>query len=102
MEEFPSLKYFRLTDNLEVEECTEEEWLEETYKNRFHLVTQNEQPSFAVSTIFLGVGLTGPSFETLVIGGPCDGYMERDKTVQEAIDRHDEIVELLKQGKSPE
>lgn len=49
----------------------------------------------SVSTVFLGMEHLGGMFETLVIGGPVDGYMQRCDTAAQARAVHARIVAAL-------
>lgn len=51
-----------------------------------------------VSTIFLNIdhGFDDILFETLVLGGDKDGYMERCSTYDEAEEQHRKICEMVK------
>jgi len=60
-----------------------------------------------VSTIFLSINhnwVGGPPilWETMVFGGPSDDWQERYRSEEEALRRHDEIVETLKRGEALE
>lgn len=57
-----------------------------------------------VSTVFLGLdhnfaGGAPILFETMIFGGPNDGFQERYFTRQEAIDGHDRAADLVRSGK---
>lgn len=50
-----------------------------------------------VSTTWLGYA--SAPFETMVFGGPRDGYSERYLTIQEAKERHEVVVKLVETDK---
>ncbi len=62
-------------------------------------------PNYRISTVWTGLNFTGDLenpmiFETMVfpIEGYRDIYSERHSTVQEAQDRHEAIVEMVRSG----
>lgn len=60
-----------------------------------------------VSTVFLALdhnwsGGEPLLFETMIFGGPYDGYMERYSTYEQAKAGHERIVNCLKEGVNPE
>ena len=48
-----------------------------------------------VNTVFLGMEHLGGMFETMIFGGPLDGYMQRYQTVEQARQGHCRIVDAL-------
>lgn len=49
-----------------------------------------------VSTVFLGTDHFGGMFETMVFGGPADGFMMRYQTVEKAKEGHEKIVDIFR------
>lgn len=60
-----------------------------------------------ISTVFLGIdhafGLGPPLlFETMVFGGPHDGWLDRYSTWDEAVAGHARVVKRIQDGRDPE
>lgn len=66
--------------------------------NRIVRQTPLKNKTITVSTVFLGINHGGFWFETLVIDGEMDGYMERYRTFDEALEGHIGVVALVMSG----
>lgn len=80
------------------------EWAK-TFENKGRIVAATILPDNSrVSTVFLGLdhsfGIGGPPilFETMIFGGPHDGYQERCSTWDEAEAQHLEAVKFATTG----
>lgn len=68
------------------------------------VVAQHDGPTgVSISTVFLGLDHSwggGPPllFETMIFGGPHDGYQERCSTWAEAEGQHSQAMKLAKRG----
>ncbi len=101
------IKYYRLNDNNEVEECTINEWINFNTSGK-KIIKQDDLGDKLVSTVMLGIdhrySFHGDSlpllFETMVFpnANMIERYCERYCTYQEALAGHNEIVEKLKAG----
>lgn len=79
------------------------EWFEQADEKRKICLTVT--PVYKVSTVFIGLDLSFSRmdeiaqppelFETMVFGGPHDGYMERYSTKAEAEEGHKRIVNMV-------
>jgi hypothetical protein len=49
-----------------------------------------------ISTVFLGIPHIGGMFETMIFGGPLDGWQVRAETLEQAHTNHARIVEALR------
>lgn len=79
-------------------------WLEESGSARCVRLTDIDEETH-VSTVFLGLNYRyreGPPlvFETLIFGGPKDGYGDRSSTWEEAEESHKRAVALAIYGDS--
>jgi len=105
--------YYVLTDAGEPERTDDvlvwSEWFERATRDRTRIVAQDldEQPGapdVLVSTVFLGLdhafdGGTPVLWETMILGGPEDGYQRRYTSRQAAIDGHAAACRIARRGK---
>jgi hypothetical protein len=92
--------YYILNDDHSTKPCEMMEWA----TNRKNVVVKQDQVTLEVrvSTVFLGLNHAwlgqGPPliFETMIFGGPEDGYQDRYTTWDEAIKGHEKALKLVK------
>lgn len=85
-------KYYRLCGHTPVP-CSLMEWAQWHEKAENRICCQKQIGDAKVSTVFLGLNHQfgdGPPllFETMIFGGPHDGYQERCSTWDEALKQH--------------
>lgn len=103
--DFRLIKYYRLNDNNEIEECTPSQ-AEEFIHSERKIVRQEYVGEKFVSTVMLTIDHNflrygDPIlFETMIFGNNSglESYCARYRTYQEALRGHNEVVEKLKQG----
>ena len=100
------IKYYRLNDNNEVEECDMFQ-AEEFLRSPRKIIKQENVDNHWVSTVMLSIdhnfvndnGSDPILFETMTkTDGEWDGYEARYRTYQEALAGHNTIVSKLKKG----
>lgn len=69
-------------------------------------VAQDKVGNIRISTVFLGLDHSfghGPPllYETMIFGGPDDGYQTRASTRGEAIEQHSEAVAMVRNSLLP-
>jgi hypothetical protein len=92
-------EYYRL-DGKAVVPCNQLEW-SRRFKLKNRIVAQTYVGDVHVSTVFIGLDHSwgdGPPllFETMIFGGPHDGYQKRCSTWQEAEGMHSQAMKLAK------
>lgn len=95
------MKFYMWINKEIVETDNADEWGKwfKNFKNR--QIKKTEKNGVTVSTVFLGIDHSFSKarepvlFETMIFGGEKDGYQKRYCTMQEALDGHNEIMELI-------
>lgn len=97
--------YYVLDGKMPVRVADVREWGRRFEKDN-RVVAKTKVPGADVSTVFLGLDHAfdnGPPqlFETMIFGGPDDGYCERCSTWEEAEKQHAIAVTLATAGAEP-
>jgi hypothetical protein len=76
-------------------------WMKDTEKRRVGDITIDDAQ---ISTVFMGLdhNFSGGEpllFETMIFGGEHDQYQERCSTWEQAVEMHDRVVRMVKNGK---
>lgn len=80
-------------------------WSDNFFNSNRTIVMDKFGDDVDISTVFLGIdhshdGSIPLLFETMVFGGEFDGYMDRYHTIEEAIDGHQKILDMVDGGRT--
>lgn len=97
--------FYKLDEDLNPISCSIDEMMEWMIANGKQIEKTQVTDDIIVSTVFLGVDhayfFNAPPilFETMVIGGRNDRFIQRSKTWSEAEDIHNMLVDRIRSGK---
>lgn len=87
------MKMYILKNKKPVEAADDKQFFDWMSKNK--IIARETSGSAMISTVFLGFDHGGFLFETMIFGGEHNGYQKRYLEYEEAIQGHNDAVELV-------